>query len=172
MLYSASDIAVLTENQLSTHPFLARVGPDILDKKLTPEFVAERLASKPFRNRALGGLYLDQSFLAGNGNYLRSEILWASQLHPKRRPADLTFAELQRLARQTLTIARRSYRTRGVTAPASAARQRKAAGLSYEQRRFQAYGREDLACYRCGEPIERFTLASRSLFACPKCQSA
>ena len=36
LLYSASDIEMLTPEQLLTHPFLQRVGPDVLDMSLTP----------------------------------------------------------------------------------------------------------------------------------------
>ena len=39
LLYSASDIEMLTPEQLSTHPFLQRVGPDVLDMRLTEETV-------------------------------------------------------------------------------------------------------------------------------------
>ena len=172
LLYSASDIAVLTDKQLARHPFLARIGPDILDSTLTREMVADRLSSKSFRKRALGSLFLDQSFLAGNGNYLRSEILWAAELDPRGRPADLAASQIRRLARQTLAIARRSYRTRGVTAPDRQARQRKALGMSYSQYRFQVFDREGLGCYRCGAAIQRFSMASRNVFACPSCQAA
>lgn len=76
LLYSASDIEMLTPEQLTTHPFLQRVGPDVLDPNLTPEVVKERLLSPRFRNRQFAGLLLDQAFLAGLGNYLRVEILW------------------------------------------------------------------------------------------------
>ncbi len=43
LLYSASDIEMLTPEQLTTHPFLQRVGPDVLDPNLTPEVVKERM---------------------------------------------------------------------------------------------------------------------------------
>ena len=43
LLYSASDIAVLSDRQLSEHPFLSRLGPDILDRSLTASRIAERL---------------------------------------------------------------------------------------------------------------------------------
>ena len=153
------------------HPFLRRAGPDILDAKLTVESVAERLAGADFRNRALGNLYLDQGFLAGNGNYLRSETLWAARLNPFCRPSALDAATLKRLARQTLAIAWRSYRTRGVTVPEKVARERRAAGMTYEQYRFQVYGRDGLPCYRCGATVERLTCGSRSVFICPECQA-
>jgi endonuclease-8 len=170
LLYSASDIDVLDEEQLLTHPFLSRVGPDILDQTLTEEEIVERACDPSFRKRSLGSLYLDQRFLAGNGNYLRSEILWAARLNPKRKPAELEAAELEGLADETLKIARRSYRTRGVTVTPKLARQLKADGLSYGKYRFYVFGREGLPCYRCESPIVRQTMGSRNLFTCPTCQ--
>ena len=170
LLYSASDIDVLTPEAEAKHPFLRRIGPDILDRLLSARQVVDRLQSRPFRNRALGGLYLDQAFLAGNGNYLRSEILWASGLHPVSRPADLDIEQLEQLARNTLTIARRSYRTRGVTAPPSAVKSRKQRGMPFSQYRFQVYGREGLPCYACDTAIERLVSGSRGVFICPNCQ--
>ena len=170
LLYSASDIDVLDEEQLLSHPFLSRVGPDILDRSLTAPQIVERLSGPAFRNRALGSLYLDQRFLAGNGNYLRSEILWAARLDPKLKPAGLAAPALDKLAGETLKIARRSYRTRGVTVVPELARKLKADGLTYPAYRFYVFGRDGLPCHRCGSSIERRTMGSRNLFVCPTCQ--
>lgn len=171
LLYSASDIEVLSERDIARHPFLNRVGPDILDPGLTTAEIVERLGSSTFRNRALSGLFLDQAFLAGIGNYLRSEILWAAGVNPAARPAQLDHPQLRVIAKETLKISRRSYRTRGVTAPPKQARQRKMLGMSYEQYRFQVFGREGLDCYECGTAIERRIMGSRNLFVCRSCQS-
>ena len=170
LLYSASDIEVLDDAALAHHPFLCRIGPDILDPQLEVEQIANRLMSKKFRNRALGSLYLDQVFLAGNGNYLRSEILWAAGVSPARKPAGLAEDELERVARETLSISRRSYRTRGVTVKPALAKSLKAQGLTYQKYRFYVFGREDLPCHQCGARIKRRTMGSRNLFVCPQCQ--
>ncbi|MEJ2275855.1 MAG: endonuclease VIII [Woeseiaceae bacterium] len=172
LLYSASDIEVLNDRQLREHPFLRRAGPDILDSGLTTESIVERLLDKRFRGRALGSLYLDQAFLAGNGNYLRSEILWVAGIDPTRKPAALDRAELKKLAGATLRISRRSYRTRGVTVAPGLARSLKSAGMTYAQYRFHVFGREGLPCHRCDASIERRTMGSRNLFVCPSCQAA
>ena len=172
LLYSASDVALLDAEQLARHPFLKKVGPDILDPALEAAAVATRLRSVPFARRALSALYLDQHCLAGIGNYLRSEILWAAGVDPAARPAELDDRLLDRLARETLRISRRSYRSRGVTAPLAAVRQRRQEGLSFEDYRFQVYGRDGLPCYACGEAIVRLNAASRALFVCPRCQAA
>ncbi len=170
LLYSASDIDVLTDTQLANHPFLRRLGPDILDPALTAEHIARRLAEPAFRDRALGSLYLDQRFLAGNGNYLRSEILWAAGVDPGQKPADLSGVSLHALAKETLRIARRSYRTRGVTVSPSLASRLKADGFGYGEYRFYVFGREGLPCHRCDSPIQRRSMGSRNLFTCAICQ--
>lgn len=172
LLYSASDIDVLDADGLSAHPFLNRVGPDILDRGLTRSQVVERLEDPRFRNRALGSLYLDQAFLAGNGNYLRSEILWAAGLEPARKPTSLTAAERRALAVETLKIARRSYRSGGIIVTAALASRLKAEGLSRADYRFHVFDREGEPCRRCGTAIERRAMGSRNLFTCRRCQPA
>lgn len=171
LLYSASDIDVLTERQLLEHPFLRRVGPDILDPALTAEMIVARLRDARFSQRALGSLYLDQAFLAGNGNYLRSEILWAAGIDPASKPGSLERAALEKIAAETLRISRRSYRTRGITVTPTLARSLREDGLRYEQYRFFVFGREGLPCHRCSTTVERRSMGSRNLFVCPSCQA-
>lgn len=171
LLYSASDIEVLSGKQLSEHRFLQRIGPDILDPKLSAEDIVARLQMLQYRNRALGSLYLDQAYLAGVGNYLRSEILWAARVLPTQRPADLELAALNRIARETLRISRRSYRTRGVTTAPGLARSLRQSGLSFEQYRFYVFGRDGLPCHRCDAQIQRQSMGSRNIFVCPECQA-
>ena len=170
LLYSASEIEVLTEQGLKKHPFLCRVGPDILDPELTADGIVDRLESATFRNRALGGLYLDQAFFAGIGHYLRSEIRWGAGVIAKLKPSQMDPTALRAIAKEKLAISQRSYRTRGVTTPPKQAKERKALGMSYGQYRFQVFGREGLDCYACGSTIERRTLGSRNVFICPGCQ--
>lgn len=170
LLYSASDISVWATAELPQHPFLARIGPDILDASLDWRAVAQRLQSEAFRGRRLASLYLDQRFLAGIGNYLRSEILFAAGLHPGLRPRDLGRGELGRLSRSTLDISRRSYQTAGITQPAARHRALQRRGLDYEQRRFMVFGREGLPCYNCGDEVIRQQADSRGLFVCRYCQ--
>jgi endonuclease-8 len=171
LLYSASDVDLLDDEGLASHPFLARLGPDILDRELTVDAIDERLGSASCRRRSLAALYLDQAFLAGNGNYLRSEILFFAGLHPALRPADLDAAARARLARTTLTIARRSYRTGGITNPPSLVASLKAQGSTRGALRFAVFGRAGRPCHRCGARIQRVAMSGRRLYFCPRCQA-
>ncbi|MBT8049010.1 MAG: endonuclease VIII [Xanthomonadales bacterium] len=170
LLYSATEVDVLTESQLQHHPFLRRIGPDILDTELTADLISARLDEARFRRRSVGGLYLDQSFLAGLGNYLRTEILYRARVNPRSRPVDLDKAAHRRLARETLAISKRSYRTGGVTLSRERARILKSSGASFENYRFWAFGRRGLPCYVCGDRITRLNIAGRRLYLCPGCQ--
>lgn len=172
LLYSASDISVWPTEELALHPFLARLGPDIMDTGLAWREVAARLQAPGFTGRSLAALYLDQRFLAGVGNYLRSEILFAAGVCPLRRASTLGVGERGRLARLTLEISRRSYRTGGVTLSASLARSLEKTGVPWQQRRFAVFGRDGLPCYRCGGAIARGESNSRRLYGCAGCQPA
>ena len=161
LLYSASDIDMLTPEQLLTHPFLQRVGPDVLDMRLTASDVKARLLSPTFRNRQFSGLLLDQAFLAGLGNYLRVEILWQVGLTGRHKASELDEKQLDALAHALLEIPRLSYNTRGL------ADENKHHGALF---RFKVFHREGEACERCGGIIERTMLSSRPFYWCPGCQ--
>lgn len=171
LLYSASEISVWRTVDLVEHPFLARLGPDILDEALTWRDLRARLGLPTFSGRSLVSLYLDQAFLAGIGNYLRSEILYHARLHPWARPQDLSETVLGRLARSTLTISRRTYETKGVTNPAKRAGMLKRKGLGFEDYRFAVFARDGQPCYECGETIVRSKAGARRLYWCPVCQA-
>ncbi len=170
LLYSASDIDVLDDAGLAHHGYLARLGPEALDQDIQWRDIAARLDDPSFSGRRLSSLYLDQHFVAGIGNYLRSEILFDAGLHPARRPRDLRRGEIGRPARSTLEITRRSLRTGGVTNPDARARKLKRQGLSYGAYRHAAFARAGKPCYGCGTAIRRESMGSRRIYLCPSCQ--
>ena len=170
ILYSASDISLWATGELDQHPFLARIGPDIMNAHLQWRDIAARLREAPFCRRELAALYLDQAFLAGNGNYLRSEILHDAGIYPRTRPAVLSRGDIGRLARSTLTISRRSYDTGGITRAPGLAKSLTGKGLPRSRRRFYVFGRADQPCHHCGEAIVRSEANTRRIYYCPNCQ--
>ena len=170
LLYSASDIDVLDADGIAQHPFLSRIGPDILSPTLTWREIAARLASAKFRKRSVGILYLDQAFLAGVGNYLRSEILFDANINPRARPCDLEKKQLNDLARSTLKISQQAYTTGGITNALSLVEKLKRQGLRRGQYRHTVFSRENQACHTCGETILKEAISSRRLYWCPLCQ--
>ena len=170
LLYSASDISVWNTEKIEEHPFLQRIGPDILNPDLTWREVAERLQSRTFAGRALNSVYLDQAFLAGLGNYLRSEILFIAGIHPARKARELSKGEIGKLARITLDISQRSYASQGVTIPDQQYKALKKKGVSYGKARFYVFSRANQPCRVCKTKIKRSTANSRRIYTCATCQ--
>lgn len=162
LLYSASDIELLDVEGLAHHPFLNRIGPDVLDTSLTVDRVRERLLSKRFRRRQLSALLLDQSFLAGLGNYLRVEILWQAEIAGTHRAENLSDARCVALAQALLAIPRLSYHTRGQ------GKENVHHGAVFS---FKVFNRTGKKCPRCGTKIEKTSLSSRPFYWCPGCQT-
>lgn len=171
LLYSASEIEVLRDEELPEHEFLAKLGPDVLDTRVRVPEVVERLRDERFRRRSLGALLLDQSFVSGLGNYLRSEILFVARIDPGQRPRDLTDDQTEELAHAILEIARRAYRLRGITNDPDDARRLRAEGVPRRDYRHYVFGRARKPCRLCGEPIAQHTSAGRRLYQCRACLS-
>ncbi len=160
LLYSASDIELLNAETLATHPFLNRIGPDVLNAALTVEEVKQRLLSPRFCRRQFSGLLLDQAFLAGLGNYLRVEILWLAKLLPQHRAQSLTEEQLTAFSEALLSVPCHAYRMRGTM-------KKYHAEAAF---RFEVFHRQGKECRRCGTLIEKGVLSSRPFYWCPGCQ--
>ena len=172
LLYSASEIEVLRPEEEPDHPYLGKLGPDALDPDVDEARVIEQLEDRRFSGRGLGALLLDQSFVSGLGNYLRSEILWWAGLHPSWRPRDLDDEDRADLARWILDVTRQSYRTGGITDCLVRVAEAKAAGVPRRLHRHAAFARAGRPCPECGRKIDKIEVGSRRLYLCSRCQPA
>ncbi len=172
LLYSASEIEILAPEEIAAHPFLSQLGPDVVNPQTSRQTVIDRVKSDTYRRRRFAGLLLNQQFLGGLGNYLRSEILFVARLHPNQRPMDCTAAELDALAEAAIALARQSYQTGGITNDPALAAQLKQEGWKRWQYRHWVFNRERQPCHVCATPILKETWAGRRLYVCPTCQPA
>ncbi|MEM9301561.1 MAG: endonuclease VIII [Pseudomonadota bacterium] len=170
LLYSASDIEVWPTERLHEQRFISRVGPDLLSDGVGVEQVLERLRDRRFRNRQLAGLLLDQSFLAGIGNYLRADMLFEARIHPSARTSDLAEGSQEILAEAIVNIIRRAYRTAGVTNDPERVERLKAKGIRRNAFRHLVYDRAGEPCYECGRPVDCVALGGRKIYYCDTCQ--
>lgn len=122
------------------------------------------------RRRQLGAVLLDQTAVAGLGNYLRAEILFEAGVDPRRRAEDLDGGRLAGVAERVVALPRRSYRTAGVTLPDELSESFRAAGEPRTRRRFWVFGRAGEPCRRCGTEVERAAVGGRAAFFYPECQ--
>jgi endonuclease-8 len=171
LLYSASDIFVLRDEEVPEHPFIKKLGKDVLHPKTTVEHIREKLLSPAYRNRQLGGFLTEQSFLAGLGNYLRCDILFVAGILPMRKPSELSIAKIQKLAEEILRIPRQSYQTESITNDLVTVKKLLAEGSSLEHARFLVFHREGLPCYECGSKILKKNTGGQPCYICESCQS-
>ncbi|SIS91896.1 endonuclease VIII [Salimicrobium salexigens] len=171
LLYSASDIEVLRDEEVPDHPFIRKVGPDILSETVTKEQLRERYTSKRFFRRRWTTLLLDQSFVAGIGNYLRSEILFLAGIHPSLRPIDSTPQQIEKATEATITLMEQSYRYKGITVDPDIAERMKAEGKTRNQYRHWVFRRSFQPCHICRTKIEKMEAGNRRLYYCPTCQA-
>ncbi len=172
LLYSASDISVWPTTEVHTHPFLAKLGPDVLNDSPSGDDIVARMMMKQFRKRKLASLYLDQTFLAGIGNYLRSEILFFAGVNPDLRPNDLSEEQREALACASISVTKRAYETAGYTVPDALYQYAKKQKLPYEASRFMVFNRDTQPCRVCATSVIRMERGSRRIYMCKQCQSA
>jgi len=164
LLYSASMIELLDTKQFKDHSYLKSLGLNVLDPKVTKKAIEKRLKESRFRGRQLSSLYLDQKFLAGIGNYLRSEILFFSGVREYKTPNELDERTIKKLAKNSLSVARRSYKSNGSTLTTSLAKSSRATS------RFSVFARAGKQCLLCNSKIKKSYINSRRLYFCPSCQ--
>ena len=145
-------------------PELSNLGPDALS------LGRDDLAALLGRRRArLKPLLLDQRVIAGIGNIYSDEILWRSGLRWYREANRLRPVEVARLHDALSGVLAEAIARRG-----SSLRDAQYVDVAGQAGTFQevheAYGREGLACRRCGRAMERVTVAQRSHFWCRGCQ--
>lgn len=172
LLYSASEIEVLTTTGIQRHHFLSKLGPDVLAKGLAQATILERLSSPRFKRRRLHALLLDQGFVSGLGNYLRSEILFVAGLHPTCRAGDLSDVQALTLSHCIISVAWQSYRNDGITNNLERVKALKSEGVRRAQYRHHVYGRGGRDCWTCNAEVRQEVLGGRNIFHCPRCQPA
>ncbi|MEP6717940.1 MAG: DNA-formamidopyrimidine glycosylase family protein [bacterium] len=169
---------------------LATLGPDALPYRRVFDRLEfqRRLLLHDYSDITIGSALLNQRIVAGLGNYLRAEVLFACRLDPWRRVSDLTERNLKCLLRTIPQLARAAYQ-RGATA-AEKERQRMAADSSLVYQagreygtRHRVYRRTNLPCLRCGESVRQLRQKTnnrelsaeeeertRIVYFCAKCQ--
>jgi formamidopyrimidine-DNA glycosylase len=130
------------------------LGPDAMADDLGRDTFSEMLSG---RRGAIKPLLMNQSFVAGIGNVWADEILWQAGVHPARKADRLSAHE----AREVFRVMRRVFRTA-----------KKRGGDAREMpRSYLVHVRgKDGRCPKCGGPLERISMQSRTGYFCPRRQ--
>lgn len=169
-LYSASEIEMIGKEEISEHPYIKKLGPDVLHPETSFEDILGQYQSEEFKNRKLTTLLLDQGFISGIGNYLRSEIMFYAKVEPHQKLREYSDEEKERLAKATVKLSERSYETGGIVVDPKTVEALKRENADRADYRFYVYKRTGKRCHKCGEVIEEEKTGGRKIYFCPNCQ--
>ena len=169
-LYSASEISMLRDEEIPKHDYIRKLGPDVIHPETTEEDILKRYQNDTFVNRNLTTLLLDQGFISGIGNYLRSEIMFYTGVHPSYKLRDCSEDQVEKLADATNKLSRRSYETGGITNDPEIVEALKREGARRKAYRHFVYKRTGKRCYKCGDEIQQQKTGGRKVYFCPSCQ--
>jgi endonuclease-8 len=144
----------------------ARLGPDLLG---SPGNVARAAAALAKTRTAIGAALLDPARVGGVGNIYRAEALFSVGLHPSTPANAIAPATLRTLVGTLREMMLRGVREgRIVTAPRLDPDVPPPRGRRARREALMIYGKRE--CRVCGEPVARWTLRARTIYACERCQ--
>lgn len=79
---------------------LDSLGVDIMDPRTTFSMFYEQVKKSTNLDKPIGNVLVNQRYIAGIGNYLRSDALWAAGISPFRTVKSLTRKQLEELFKQ------------------------------------------------------------------------
>jgi endonuclease-8 len=158
--FNAPVIEVLDGRDERTHPWLSRLGSDVLGElDLADVRRRARLRQQAGLVHTAGELLLDQQVASGIGNIYRCESLFLCGVDPWTLVADLDDAQLDLLVTTAGGLMRSKVTAKATPGPRAAPT--------------WVYGRAGRPCRRCGTPVRsgRLGLQARTVYWCPSCQA-
>lgn len=141
---------------------LLELGPEPLEIE-ADEFV-ERFRARASQAKAI---LLNQEFVRGLGNIYCDEALFRAGIHPQAKASTLSKPRAKRLHTAVQEVLRDAIDQGGSTI-ANFVNSEGSQG--YFQLSTAVYGKTGESCKKCGAPIKKIFVASRSTHFCSKCQ--
>lgn len=148
----------------SSHPLLAKLGPEPLSSEFDGEYLYAQLAKQ---KRAVKLALMDNAVVVGVGNIYANESLFRAGILPQRPANQVNRGEAAQLADIIKAVLMRAIETGGSTLRDFVNSDGKS---GYFQQEYAVYGRTDEACPVCGTAVCKQVLGQRGTFYCPNCQ--
>jgi endonuclease-8 len=158
-------------SELARHQPVASLGPDALSDSFNRDEAVRRLRSRA--TSTIADALINQQLLAGLGNVLKCETLFACGVDPfatVERLSDERLGQLVDTGRRLLQANVRGTAT-GLGVDTKV---RTTTGRDNPAERLWVYGRARLPCRRCGTPVNvrKHGLDARLTYWCPTCQTS
>jgi formamidopyrimidine-DNA glycosylase len=145
---------ILPTEKVWSHPEISVLGPDPIGSPTFHDDFPYRLRQAP--TRTIASVLLDQEIVAGLGNALKCEILFATRFAPSAKVGALLASQVDRLSTSVVALV--------ATAATFAGK-----GLPFP---YRVYDRAGLPCMVCGTEIavDRSGQDAHLTWYCPTCQ--
>lgn len=157
-------MTLIPEQALGHHALFKGLGPEPLsdDWSGTHLYDVFRGSRAPVKS-----VIMDQRRLVGVGNIYACEALFRAGIHPARAAYKVTKAEANKLASAIRKVLEEAIASGGSTLRDYV---RSSGDTGYFQHHFKVYGRKNMPCTVCGEPVKTMRQSGRSTFFCARCQ--
>lgn len=140
------------------------LGPEPWDLRLTEEYCKRYLKNKSI---PIKQVLLDQKFIAGIGNIYADEICFMMEVDPRKPANKLTKKNRIDLIEATQTVLAKAIQCGGTTIRSYTS----SLGVTGRfQLEVNVHGKKGETCPRCGNTIQKITVATRGTYFCSKCQ--
>ncbi len=155
---------------LERNSMIPKLGPDLLRDDYDEAEARRRVLARP--DEEIASVLLNQQVLAGLGNVYKCEVPFLCGVHPFRKVASLTPAELDCLLYQSLKLMRENVQENSEDKILTYTGARRTTRSADQASRLWVYGRQGQPCRRCGTAVlmRKQGPDARSTYWCPQCQ--
>ena len=163
-------IRVVKTPDVETSGLVGRLGPE---PNITESSAWNLLTLDKFRKIAndtsqpVKMLLMDQTKLSGIGNIYANDALWLAEINPKKKADKLGVGKIRNLFKAIIDVLGEGIKKGGASELSYVTPD---GGEGEYQNYSHVYGRAGEKCKRCGCIIEKFKMAGRGTYFCPKCQ--
>lgn len=156
----------IPNGKLARSKWLKHLGPEPLDGETFNSDYLFEVAKKS--NAPIKSFIMNQKMVVGVGNIYACEALFIAGIRPTKRASLLSRKKTNDLVSAIKQVLFQAIKQGG----SSISDFKKVDGdRGYFQNSHKVYGKEFQPCGECGERIKKVTIAGRSSFYCPKCQT-
>ena len=140
------------------------LGKEPLDKSFTLEYFFESLKSKKSK---IKNVLMGQDVVVGVGNIYTDESLFESGIQPTRSANSLSLSEVEKLHKAIIRIIVLAIKVGGSSVATYRLLDDSRGNYAREHK---VYGKSGKNCTRCGTPLHKILIQTRTTIFCPKCQ--